>query len=143
MQSLLGTKPKKTSIIHVPKQVENAFGAFDRSKAELEAFRQRNAKVIERYDELRAEVVTCEENAKAAYEKHKDTLGPSFNGYVVRKRRSIDALELVSRHPELMEFVELSITVPVYEELLAANAISQETARLVERTTENIAKAPK
>lgn len=143
MQSLLGTKPKRTHIIHVPRQVEQAFGAFDRAKAELEAFRQKNARVIERYEELRATVRTNEENAKAAYEKHKTTLGNSFNGFVVRKRRSIDALELVSLQPELMEFMQLSMTVAVFDELVEAAAIAPETARKVESYTENIASASK
>jgi hypothetical protein len=144
MRSLLGTKPKKqNNIIHVPNEVERAFGELERARAELEAFRQKNAKVIEKVDGLRKAVGLAEENAKLAYSHHKDKLGPSFQGFAVRRRRSIDAVELVSLQPELMEFVELSITVKAFDELVEANAIKQTTAEKVESYTENITSSSK
>lgn len=122
----------------VPREVDAAFAHLERTKLELENYRQKNAKVITQYDALRAEVGAAYETVKALYGQHKDIIGPTYNGFSVQRKRGIDAHLLVSLMPDAIALVKYTMPVGVFEKLVSDGTIEEDIAEQVQFITENI-----
>jgi hypothetical protein len=141
-RKLLGTNPKSLSRSE-PHEVKEAFARLARARAELAAFVKTNHKVVGQYDQLQASLNSSIAEAKALYEAHKDVLGPSYQGFVVSKRRAIDASLLVELMPDAFGLVKYAMPVAMFDELVADGTIPEDIAEQVETFTESIAVSKK
>lgn len=131
---LLGTgkkvpKPAKKEDLGHP--MDTALVELERAKADLAVFRAQHHQVIERYEELRSELVTAFETAKACYVQHKDQLGPSYGGFSVEQRRYVDATRLIALKPDLLPYVKYAMSVKDLDTLVADGLVDEETAEQV------------
>jgi hypothetical protein len=118
--------------------VDDAFAQFERAKLQLEAYRQKNAKVITQYEALRADVKAAYEAVKTLYEQHKDAIGPTYNGFSVQQKRGIDAHLLVDLMPDAIALVKYTLAVGTFEKLVREGTIDEDIAEQVQFITENI-----
>ncbi len=99
--------------------------------------------MVGQYDQLQASLNSSIAEAKALYEAHKDVLGPSYQGFVVSKRRAIDASLLVELMPDAFGLVKYAMPVAMFDELVADGTIPEDIAEQVETFTESIAVSKK
>ncbi len=139
----LGSGPsakKKTDngTVKVPIPVTEAFSKLARAKVELATFCNANARLVEQLGKLREEVEAATDEAKGMYIQYKDRLGPSYEGFSIGRKRYINATKLVELQPEMTKYMKHSITVGVFESLVAAGTIHEKTAEQVDSYTEDV-----
>jgi mannitol-specific phosphotransferase system IIBC component len=111
--------------------VSTALGRLEAARAELESFRQENEKVIEQYQKLCAERAEAYDEMKSLYARHSSTIGSSYAGFSMVKKRSVDAELLVELMPDAITIVKHTLAVARLDELVRAGAIDQDIAEQV------------
>jgi hypothetical protein len=139
---LLGSHKKPTAQSsnqsRVPPGLSAAYGRYERAKAELEAFRQKHPKIIEQYNAHRIELEGAFDEVKTKYAEHKDVVGPTYNGFAVSQKRSIDADLLVQLVPDAIALVKYTMPCGTFDKLVADGTIEEDVAEQVVTVNESI-----
>ena len=118
--------------------MDEALGRLERAKAELALFCEQNQGVIEQLEHLRAELGSAYEDAKVTYVQHRAKLGPSYGGFSVIQKRSVDANLLVDLKPDAIGVVKFTLSVAELDSLVAEGALEEDIADQVTVIKESI-----
>lgn len=126
---LLGTSRPNRQV--VASELDQVLARYEAAKLELEHFRQQHAGVVEQLDALRAEVASAFEDAKSIYAANHEVLGPSYGGFHVVQKRTIDAEKLIKLMPDAIVLVKYTMPVEKFDSLVLDGTISTDIAEQV------------
>lgn len=125
------SKPKASK--SAPPHVLAAFAKFEEAKRALHLFRQQNQKVADAYDMHRDNYNAALTEVQSLYKQHWETLGPSYGGFTLHKKREINKellLKLVPGITEALEY-EYKLNVSIFEQLQADGLVDEDIAEQV------------
>lgn len=133
-----GKTSARSSAAKVPSEVEEAFARLERARFELERFEQEHHKVIRQYEKLREEINSSMGDAKQTYIDYRGVLGPSYNGFYVSRKRSVNAELLAQLYPEIVPQLGYKLGIGDFDELVVQGQIPRDIADQVEVVTESV-----
>lgn len=123
-----GTVSKKA-----PPHVLAALAKFEEAKRALNLFREKNRKITDAYDVHRDAYNAALSEVHNLYKQYHETLGPTFGGFTMQKKREIDKELLFKLLPGLKEALEVDykINVAIFDQLTAEEVIPEDIAEQV------------
>lgn len=143
------SKPASKKIVQTPNpkisvKAHAAFAKVTETQLALSLFTAKNLKIISDYHQHQRDYEDAVAEAQQAYLAEMDVLGPSYAGFTVETRRSLNLPRLLEVFPDagMVVRTEYKMTIPEFETAIKDGVIPERIYDEVIEVTKSV-KAPK